>query len=120
MNSLYRRPVHVLLYSYLVYIGYLYEFIWSLFISIIMANLSETEQQKLSKFVEYSLLLILKGFDEMDLKQRLELIKLFGSVIDIYVNRLLYRISDLEKRIEILENKNKKKDFFSEFAGVRF
>lgn len=74
-----------------------------------MNDLSEKEQQNLSKFIEYSLLLILKGFDEMDLQQRLELVKLFGSVIDIYVNKLFYRVSDLEKRIENLEKRNKKK-----------
>lgn len=71
-----------------------------------MADLSESEKKDISKFIEYSLMLILRGFDEMEMDKRLDLVKMLGSVIDIGLNKLYFRISDLEKRITDLEEKN--------------
>ena len=74
-----------------------------------MNDFDKNDQETLSKFIEYSLMLILKGFDEMEMKQRLDLIKYLGSVIDIFMNKMFFRISDLEKRINLLEEENNKK-----------
>jgi len=81
-----------------------------------MDDLSQDEKQNISKFVEYSLMLIVKGFDEMDINQRLEFVKLFGSIMEISINKDLKKISKLEDKIcvledkiKLLESKNKKK-----------
>ncbi len=71
-----------------------------------MTDLSESEKKDISKFIEYSLMLILRGFDEMEMDKRLDLVKMLGSVIDIGLNKLYFRISELEKRIMALEEKN--------------
>ena len=36
-----------------------------------MDDLSENEKQNISKFVEYSLMLIVRGFDEMEMNKRI-------------------------------------------------
>jgi len=81
-----------------------------------MDELSETEKQNISKFIEYSLMLIIRGFDEMEMNKRIDLVKLFGSVVEIGINKYINKISILEKKINTLENridsleqKNKKK-----------
>ncbi len=74
-----------------------------------MDDLTEEEQQNISKFIEYSLMLIVKGFDEMDMNKRLELVKLVGSMINIYFKKTYLRTLELEKRVKELEEKNKKK-----------
>jgi len=81
-----------------------------------MDELSETEKQSISKFIEYSLMLIIRGFDEMEMNKRIDLVKLFGSVVEIGINKYINKISILEKKINTLENridsleqKNKKK-----------
>ena len=70
-----------------------------------MDDLSENEKQNISKFVEYSLMLIVRGFDEMEMNKRIELIKLFGSVIDTGITRYYHKISNLEDKITFLEEK---------------
>ena len=74
-----------------------------------MTDLSADEQKNLSKFIEYSLNLVLKGFDEMEINKRLELVKLSACVFDIFFNKMFLKISDLENRVKALEEKNKKK-----------
>lgn len=74
-----------------------------------MDDLTDEEKQNISKFIEYSLMLIVKGFDEMEMNKRLELVKLFGSVINIGFNKTYLKTLDLEKRVKELEEKNKKK-----------
>ena len=63
-------------------------------------------QKKISKFVELSLLLILKGFDEMEMQKRLELIKLLKFIVTNEVDKTYNKINKLESRIERLENKD--------------
>ena len=72
-----------------------------------MDDLSQHEKENISKFVEYSLMLIVRGFDEMEMNQRVELVKLFGSVLDIGLNRYFFKISKLEDKISFLEEKVK-------------
>lgn len=74
-----------------------------------MDDLTDEEKQNISKFIEYSLMLIVKGFDEMEMNKRLELVKLFGSVINIGFNKTYLRTLELEKRVKELEEKHKKK-----------
>jgi hypothetical protein len=81
-----------------------------------MDDLSQDEKQNISKFVEYSLMLIVRGFDEMEMNQRLEFVKLFGSMIEISINKYFNKLSKLEDKIcvledkiNLLETKNKKK-----------
>jgi hypothetical protein len=74
-----------------------------------MSELRENEQQKISKFIELSLSLILKGFDEMEMQKRLELVKLFGFVINLGVEQYYGRLLELERRLQQVEEKSKKK-----------
>jgi hypothetical protein len=74
-----------------------------------MPELREDEQQKISKFIELSLSLILKGFDEMEMQKRLELVKLFGFVINLGVEQYYGRLLELERRLQQVEEKSKKK-----------
>jgi len=70
-----------------------------------MDDLSQDEKQNISKFVEYSLMLIVRGFDEMEMNKRIEMVKLFGSMIDIFINRNYLKIAKLEDKISMLEDK---------------
>ena len=73
-----------------------------------MRDISQEDQEKISRFVELSLSLILKGFDEMEMKKRLELIKLLGHIINLGFEKIYGRMKELEKRMENLENNNDK------------
>ena len=74
-----------------------------------MEEISKEEQEKISKFIELSLSLILKGFDEMEMQKRLELVNLLGFIINLWFDKTYGRILNLEKRIIQLEKQNKKK-----------
>jgi hypothetical protein len=74
-----------------------------------MSELREEEQQKISKFIELSLSLVLKGFDEMEMQKRLELIKLLGFMINLGMEQYYKRLLELERRMHAVEEKSKKK-----------
>jgi len=74
-----------------------------------MEELSDKEQEKVSKFIEFSLSLILKGFDEMEMQKRLELVKLLGFMINFWFEKTYGRMFDLEERVRGLEKNSKKK-----------
>lgn len=74
-----------------------------------MEKLSDKEQEKVSKFIEFSLSLILKGFDEMEMQKRLELVKLLGFMINFGFEKTYGRMLDLERRVQELEKNSKKK-----------
>ena len=74
-----------------------------------MEELSDKEQEKVSKFIEFSLSLILKGFDEMEMQKRLELVKLLGFMINFWFEKTYGRMFDLEERVRGLEKDSKKK-----------
>lgn len=74
-----------------------------------MDELSKEQQENISRFVELSLSLIIRGFDEMEMQKRLELVRLLASVINIGFEKTYGRISTLEKRICELEKTSKKK-----------
>ena len=73
-----------------------------------MNELSKEEQENIAKFFELSLSLILRGFDEMEMQKRLELIKLLGFILNFGFEKTYGRIITLEQRINELENTKKK------------
>lgn len=74
-----------------------------------MKELNEDDKKNLSKFIEYSLSLIIHGFDEMEMEKRLELVKLTANTLNIFVEKTYGRMLDLEKRVEHLEAQISKK-----------
>ena len=74
-----------------------------------MDEISKEEQEKLSKFFELTLSLILRGFDEMEMQKRLELIKLLGFILNFGFEKTYGRIISLEERVQALEESHKKK-----------
>jgi hypothetical protein len=74
-----------------------------------MQNLGEEEQKNISQFIELSLSLILRGFDEMEMQKRLELVKLLGFMLNFGFEKTYGKMIDLEKRVRILEQCGKKK-----------
>ena len=73
-----------------------------------MAELNKEEQEKISKFFELSLSLIIRGFDEMEMQKRLELIKLLGFILNFGFEKTYGRILTLEQKINELEKTKKK------------
>jgi len=73
-----------------------------------MTELSKDEQEKISKFFELSLSLIIRGFDEMEMQKRLELIKLLGFILNFGFEKTYNRILTLEQKINELEKTKKK------------
>lgn len=73
-----------------------------------MKDVEKEEQENISKFIELSLSLILRGFDEMEMQKRLELIKLLGFMVNFGFEKTYGRILDLEKRVQALEKTKKK------------
>jgi len=67
------------------------------------------EEKKISRFVQLSLNMMLRGFDEMEMQKRIELVELFGYTIQHGLLKNYTKINDLEKRIQELENNFKKK-----------
>jgi len=74
-----------------------------------MDGLTEDEQEKLSKFIELSLSLIMHGFDEMEMQKRLELVKLIGFSAELWIEKTYGRMLDLEKRVQELEKHVKRR-----------
>jgi len=70
-----------------------------------MDDLSQHEKENISKFVEYSLMLLVRGFDEMEMNKRIEMVKLFGSILEISINKYFLKLSKLEDKIDYLEEK---------------
>lgn len=67
-------------------------------------NNSIDNQEKISRFIELFLSLILRGFDEMEMKKRIELINLFGFIITGWIDNMIAKVNTLEKRVEELED----------------
>jgi hypothetical protein len=74
-----------------------------------MEDLGMNEQEKISRFIELSLSLILRGFDEMEMQKRIELVKLLGFILEFGFEKTYKKIIDLERRIQALEKSHKKK-----------
>ena len=74
-----------------------------------MEDINEEDQKNISKFIELSLSLILRGFDEMEMQKRLELVKLLGFMLNFGFEKTYGKMIDLEKRVRILEQCGKKK-----------
>lgn len=74
-----------------------------------MEDINEEGQKKISKFIELSLSLILRGFDEMEMQKRLELVKLLGFMLNFGFEKTYGKMLDLEKRVQTLEQNSKKK-----------
>lgn len=86
-----------------------------------MEKISEEEQEKISRFIQLSISLILRGFDEMEMQKRLELVKLLGFMLNFGFEKAYGRIIDLEKRVQALEQISKKKiKWFISPALARF
>jgi hypothetical protein len=74
-----------------------------------MDDFSSEDQEKLSRFIELSFSLIMRGFDEMEMPQRMELIRLLAFVANLWANTTYTKIGDLERRVRELEKTSKKK-----------
>lgn len=75
-------------------------------------SFAEHDKEKLSRFIELSLQMILHGFDEMEMQKRLELVKLLGFVSDFWIEKTYGRIITLEHRVEELERHIQKRKKF--------
>ena len=73
-----------------------------------MKDINEEDQKNISKFIELSLSLILRGFDEMEMQKRLELVKLLGFMLNFGFEKTYGKMLDLEKRVQALEKNSKK------------
>ena len=62
-----------------------------------MEEISEEEQEKISRFIQLSISLILRGFDEMEMQKRLELVKLLGFMLNLGFEKTYGKIIDLKK-----------------------
>lgn len=65
------------------------------------------EEKKITRFVQLSLNMMLRGFDEMEMQKRLELVDLLGFTIQHSLFNNYTKVNDLEKRIQVLEKNNK-------------
>jgi len=74
-----------------------------------MDPITDDEKEKLSKFMELSLSLILHGFDEMEMQKRLELVKLLGFSAELFFEKTYGRLLTLEQRVQDLERYVKKR-----------
>lgn len=72
-------------------------------------EMNENDKKNISKFIRLFLQMLMRGFDEMEMQKRLELVKAFGSILEFYFIKTYSRIDDLENRINSLETKNIKK-----------
>jgi hypothetical protein len=77
-----------------------------------MEGLREEEQEKLSKFIELSLSLVLRGFDELEMQKRLELVRLLGFAGEFWIEKTYGRMLTLEHRVEELEKHIQKRKKF--------
>lgn len=72
-----------------------------------MEELDHDDQEKVSKFFHLSLSLLLRGFDQMEMQDRLELIRLLGFILNIGFDKIYIKMIELEKRVEVLESKKR-------------
>lgn len=77
-----------------------------------MESVAAQDKEKLSRFIELSLQMILHGFDEMEMQQRLELVKLLGFISEFWIEKTYGRIITLEHRVMELEQQSKKRKKF--------
>lgn len=61
------------------------------------------EERKTSKFIQLLLNMMLRGFDEMEMQKRIEIVELFGYTIQHGFMKDCAWMKDFEKRIEALE-----------------
>lgn len=66
-------------------------------------EISEEEKEKVSRFIQLFLNMMIRGFDEMEMQKRLELVNNLGFMLEFGFNKTYGRIMDLEKRIQALE-----------------
>ena len=72
-------------------------------------KMNEENKKNISKFIHLFLHMLMRGFDEMEMQKRLELVKTFGDTLEFYFLKTYSRIDDLEKRIDLIEKSSKKK-----------
>lgn len=77
-----------------------------------MESVAAQDKEKLSRFIDLSLQMILHGFDEMEMQKRLELVKLLGFISEFWIEKTYGRILTLEHRVEELEQQSKKRKKF--------
>jgi hypothetical protein len=73
-----------------------------------MEGVCEEENQQLSRFIELALSLFQHGFDEMEMQNRLEFVRLLGSTANFWLEKTYGRMLSLEHRVQELENNMKK------------
>ncbi len=54
-------------------------------------------------------MLLVRGFDEMEMQKRLELVKLIGFSAELWIEKTYGRLLDLEKRVAELEKHVKRR-----------
>lgn len=67
------------------------------------------EEEKISRFIHLFLNMMLRGFDEMEMQKRLELINTLGFMLEFSFDKIYGRMIDFEKRLQTLEKNSKKK-----------
>jgi len=73
-------------------------------------EMNEEEKEKISRFIHLFLNMMLRGFDEMEMQKRLELVNSLGVMLEFGFNKTCGRMIDFEKRLQMLEGQiNKKK-----------
>ena len=73
-------------------------------------EISDEEKEKISRFIHLFLNMMIRGFDEMEMQKRLELIDNLGFVLEFGFNKTYGRITDFDRRLHALEEQiNKKK-----------
>jgi hypothetical protein len=70
-----------------------------------MDGVVEDEHLQISRFIELFFSLLQHGFDEMEMQDRLELVRLLGSTADFWVEKTYGRMLALERRVQQLEQK---------------
>ncbi|MBN2600076.1 MAG: hypothetical protein JXA75_06005 [Candidatus Thermoplasmatota archaeon] len=72
-------------------------------------SFAEQDKEKLSRFIDLSLQMMMHGFDEMEMQKRLELVKLLGFLSEFWIEKTYGRIITLEHRVTELEQSLKKR-----------
>ena len=72
-------------------------------------EITEVEKEKISRFIHLFLNMMIRGFDEMEMQKRLELIDNLGFVLEFGFNKTYGWISDFDRRLHALEEQINKK-----------
>ena len=72
-------------------------------------EMNERDKESISKFIHLFLQMLMRGFDEMEMQNRLELVKTFGDTIEFYFLKTCSRLDSLENRLSLIERSSKKK-----------